>query len=256
MSRYATEAVGERLKKLPERRLDDRDYLIVYVDGSPVREPSRAGSAGRGRGWQQTEPRAPAARWRCSFVHKSLVERGLAPEKIRLFVLDGSKALHAARGQIFGAHASCNAVGTRRCGILSAVCPRGSTIRPDRCCRLPGSWMSERAASGSPFGSRCSIRMPGRSLREGLNELFTVGAIGPTPALKRCLGTTKLIDRQRALGDAPRHGRRDPVEERTDGYPLGSNRVSRGREVLLEDHWLPGPLDAQGTPRRALHASG
>ena len=33
VSRQAAEAAGERLKQLAERRLDDRDYLIVYVDG-------------------------------------------------------------------------------------------------------------------------------------------------------------------------------------------------------------------------------
>ena len=33
VSRQAAEAAGERLKELAERPLDDRDYLIVYVDG-------------------------------------------------------------------------------------------------------------------------------------------------------------------------------------------------------------------------------
>ena len=33
VSRQAAEAAGERLKELAERKLDDRDYLIVYVDG-------------------------------------------------------------------------------------------------------------------------------------------------------------------------------------------------------------------------------
>ena len=34
----------------------------------------------------------------------------------------------------------------------------------------------------------------GGSLREGLDELFTVSRIGLTPALRRCLGTTNVID--------------------------------------------------------------
>lgn len=33
VSRRATEAAGERLKELAERRLDDRDDLVVYIDG-------------------------------------------------------------------------------------------------------------------------------------------------------------------------------------------------------------------------------
>ena len=54
------------------------------------------------------------------------------------------------------------------------------------------------------------------SLREGLDELFTVTGIGLTPARRRCLGTTNVIG-QRALGHAPPHGPRDTVERRVDG---------------------------------------
>ena len=32
-SSVSRQAAGERLKELAERRLDDRDYLIIYVDG-------------------------------------------------------------------------------------------------------------------------------------------------------------------------------------------------------------------------------
>ena len=33
VSRYAAEAAVERLKELAERRVENRHYLIVYVDG-------------------------------------------------------------------------------------------------------------------------------------------------------------------------------------------------------------------------------
>ena len=33
VSRRAAEAAGERLQDLDEQRLEDRDYLVVYLDG-------------------------------------------------------------------------------------------------------------------------------------------------------------------------------------------------------------------------------
>ena len=36
----------------------------------------------------------------------------------------------------------------------------------------------------------------------------------------------------------------------------GSRRLPGGREGLSKNHGLPGPLDAKGTPRRALHSPG
>ena len=46
------------------------------------------------------------------------------------------------------------------------------------------------------FASWVETRHPDAagSLREGLNELSAVSAIGLAPALKRCLGTTNVID--------------------------------------------------------------
>ena len=73
------------------------------------------------------------------------------------------------------------------------------------------------------------------SLREGLGEMFSVREIGLTPALRRCLGTTKR-HRQRSLGHAPPHRPGDPVERRVHGGALGGRRVPGRREELPQDH--------------------
>ena len=64
VSRYVAEAAGERLKELVERRLDDRDYLIVYVDGIQIGGHHVLAALGVGRRWQQADPGAPGGRQR------------------------------------------------------------------------------------------------------------------------------------------------------------------------------------------------
>ena len=63
-SSVSRQAAGERLKELAERRLDDRNYLIIYVDGIPVRRPPCARGARRGRQGQQADPGPPGGRER------------------------------------------------------------------------------------------------------------------------------------------------------------------------------------------------
>ena len=91
---------GERLKELAERRLDDRDYLIVYLDGIQfgghhilaalgVDDEGNKRILGVREGASENSVVALG-------LLESLVERGLDPGRVRLFVLDGSKALRKA----------------------------------------------------------------------------------------------------------------------------------------------------------------
>ena len=81
------------------------------------------------------------------------------------------------------------------------------------------------------FASWVEKQHPGAtgSLREGLAEMFTVSEIGLTPALRRCLGTTNVIDK-RPLGHAPPNWPGHPVERRVHGGALGRGGVPGGFE--------------------------
>ena len=119
VSRQAAEAAGERLKELAERQLDDRDYLIIYVDGIQfgghhILAALGVDDEGNKRILGVREGASENAVVALGLL-ESLVERGLDPGRARLFVLDGSKALRKAVGQASGARASCSAAGTTRC---------------------------------------------------------------------------------------------------------------------------------------------
>ena len=139
VSRRATEAAGERLKELAERRLDDRDYLVVYLDGiqfaghhvlvalgvdtegnfSSASEKARA----RMRPW----------RWPCSkSLSSGALTHGCSSSTARRRC-----ARRSARSS--GRHAVCSAVATTRCATFLAICRRRCTTRPGRFCGQPGS---------------------------------------------------------------------------------------------------------------------
>ena len=106
------------------------------------------------------------------------------------------------------------------------------------------------------FASWVETQHPGAagSLREGLNELFTVSAIGLAPAVKRCLGTTNVIDNAHS-GMRRRTGR-------VTRWKNGSMAVRWAAAAFLEaekgyrrimgyrDLWmLKAHLDELSTPR-------
>ncbi|MCE2455940.1 MAG: hypothetical protein J4G12_09030 [Gemmatimonadetes bacterium] len=73
------------------------------------------------------------------------------------------------------------------------------------------------------------------SLREGLGEMFTVSEIGLTPALRRCLGTTDLLDNVHS------------------GMRRRTGRVTRWRDGSMAVRWAAAAfLEAEKSHRRIM----
>jgi len=106
VSRQFVESSSEVLKQLMERRLEQWDILIVYVDGIVFGEYHAIAAIGvdakgskhvLGLREGATENQVVA-----KALLEDLVERGLNPERRRLFVIDCSKALRRAIDAVFG----------------------------------------------------------------------------------------------------------------------------------------------------------
>jgi transposase-like protein len=158
---------------------------------------------------------------------EDLVARGVKPGRRRLFVIDGSKALRVAIDAVYGAS---NPV--QRC--------RKHKVR-NVCDHLPKHLRDQTKAA-----MRAAYRLDARegmarlrkqaewlegdypsaaaSLREGLEETFTVNALGLPPGLRRCLVTTNLIE-------SPQSG----VRQRT-------RRVTRWRDGTMVLRWAATAL--------------
>lgn len=201
VSRETIEA-GERLpKELAERDLSRLELLAVWIDGLQLGSHLVICAVGvdtQGTkhvlGLQEgaTENAAVA-----KALLEGLVRRGIVPARPRLFVIDGSKALRAAIDAVFGTDRL-----VQRCrnpkqrNVVSHLPkdqPAQALVTMQAAFKLESS---EGMAKRERRASWLEREWPGAaaSLRESLSELFAVNRLGLTSVLRRCLGTTNLID--------------------------------------------------------------
>ena len=106
VSRQGIEASEQTLKELCERRFDDQDILIVYLDGIQFGQVHVIVALGVDReGHKHVLGLREGATENATVVKDLLtdiVARGLDPKRKRLFVIDGGKALRAAIDEVFG----------------------------------------------------------------------------------------------------------------------------------------------------------
>ena len=146
-------------------------------------------------------------------------------------MLDGSKALRAAAGQVFGS--GCLVRRCRNHKMRNVVGHLPKELHDQARAVLRAAWKLDAKEGGArieQFASWVETRHPDAagSLREGLDELFTVSAIGLTPALKRCLGTTNVIDNAHS------------------GMRRRTGRVTRWRDGSMAVRWTAAAfLDAE-----------
>jgi putative transposase len=226
VSREAAEAGEEALKELLERRFAGIDLLVIYLDGMQFGEHHVISAVGVDRaghkhvlGMQQGATENAAA---VEDLLEQLVARGVDPKAKHLFVIDGAKALRAAINKVFGAQHP-----VQRC--------RNHKIR-NVCDRLPEEQKDQvKAAMRTSYKLEAKEGMArlrkladwleqecpaaANSLREGLEECFTINRLGIPPSLHRCLATTNLI------------------ESPQSGVRMRTRRVCRWRDAAMVQRW-------------------
>jgi len=201
VSRANIEAGQKLLEELAERRLDDLDLLIIYLDGIRLGKHHILGAVGVDpTGQKHVLGLREGSSENTTVVTEllnDLVRRGLAPDRRRLFVIDGSKALRAAIDAVFGANNPVQRCRAHKLRNVVDHLPKDqhtnakSTLRA--AWKLPAEqgkrqieqlakWYEKKHPSASA------------SLLEGLDELFTINAMGLPPKLLRCLATTNVIE--------------------------------------------------------------
>jgi transposase-like protein len=106
VSREFLEASEEALKQVLERRFEDKDILVIYLDGLIFGEHHVIAAIGVDAqgckhvlGLVEGASENAAA---CRALLEDLVARGVKPGRRRLFVIDGSKALRAGIDAVYG----------------------------------------------------------------------------------------------------------------------------------------------------------
>lgn len=201
VSREFIEAGERLLKDLAERDFSETEILVVYIDGVQfgsyhvicavgVDQHGHKHVLGFREGATENTEIAKT-------LLEELVSRGLSPFRKRLFVIDGSKALRKAIDQVFGTDSPVQRCRNHKLRNVLGHLPKDQHDQAKATLRAAFKLdADEGTAKLKQYASWLQQDWPSAaaSLREGLHELFTINRLGLPSSLRRCLGTTNLID--------------------------------------------------------------
>ena len=201
VSRETIEAGTRVLQDVAERDFSKVDVLIIYLDGIQFGNHHVLAAVGVDADGKKyvlgVHSGASENATVTTALLKDLVARGIRPDRRRLFVVDGAKALRSAIAQVFGAG---NEVQRCRNHKLRNVVGHLPNAQHDQArATLRAAWKLE-AKEGmrklDQYASWLQRDWPdaAASVREGLDEIFTVNRLGLPAALRTCLTTTNIID--------------------------------------------------------------
>ena len=201
VSRTTIEAGESVLKELAERKFHDIELLAVWIDGIQLGDWHVVCAVGVDAAGNKHVLGLREGATENAEVVKSLLEdlvaRGLDPKQRRLFILDGAKALRAGVKAVFGGDAKVQRCRNHKMRNVIGHLPKDQEAQAK-------STMRAAFKLGGKEGRKKLEQYAGwlekdwpsasASLREGLDELFTIDDLDLPPQLKRCLGTTNIID--------------------------------------------------------------
>jgi len=229
VSRQFIDASEEALKQVAERRFDDKDILIVYLDGlifGAYHVIVALGVDINGHkhvlGLIAGASENAAA---CKTLLEDLVARGVKPGRRRLFVIDGSKALRSAIDAVYGKDNPVQRCRSHKIRNVLDHLPKDQ--RDQAKATLRAAYRLEPAEGKARLEQLAAWHekdwpQAAASLREGLDETFTINALGLPGKLRRCLATTNLI------------------ESPGSGVRLRTRRVCRWQDGMMVLRWAAG----------------
>jgi putative transposase len=201
VSRESIEAGERLLKELAERDFADKEILAVWIDGIQLGSyhvicAVGVDSAGNKHVLGLREGATENAEVAKALL-EDLVARGLKSSQPRLFVIDGSKALRSAIDVVFGTESFVQRCRNHKERNVVGHLPKDQHEQAKA--TLRAAWKldaKEGMAQIERYASWLEWKWPraSASLREGLEEMFTINRLGLPSKLRRCLGTTNIID--------------------------------------------------------------
>lgn len=202
VSRRSVREASKQLEQFYSRRFDDREFVIIMIDGIGVSDTDNIVALGIDI-WGKKEvlglrQGATENTTVCTQLLEDLVERGLSAEGDYLFVVDGAKALSKAIKKIFGANSVIQRCQIHKRRNVADKLSKEHQTRIDK--RLGAAYgMNQlddaRKALESVFDELASLsESAAGSLLEGMEETLTVHKLGLKGDLKRILSSTNTIE--------------------------------------------------------------
>jgi putative transposase len=226
VSRQMQEASEAELKELLERRFDQVKLLIIYLDGLQFGDHVLIGAVGVDEQGHKHVLAIREGATENATVAKELLEdlvaRGVNPEQKRLFVIDGSKALRAAINAVFGSQHPVQRCRSHTLRNVLDHLPEDQKSPVHSALRA--AWRLDAQAGMAKLKKLAEWlerEYPGAaaSLREGLEECFSINRLEVPASLHRCLTTTNII------------------ESPQSGVRMRTRRVCRWRDGAMVKRW-------------------
>ena len=201
VSRQFVKQSAQSLARLMSRDFSKLDLVAIYADGIVVAAHHLLAAVGVDAGGVKhmlaLVPGGSENAKVAKDLLQSLAERGVDLNQPRLWVIDGSKALRSAIEQMCGESAK-----VQRCRIHKL---RNVTERLPKARAQQVRWVMNQAFKLEPAKGKQKLKDLARQLKdqhpdaaasvlEGLEEMFTINALGVSGELARCLATTNIIE--------------------------------------------------------------
>lgn len=227
VSRQAIEASVEQLRQLQERRWDQVEILVIYIDGQRFAEHHILSAVGVDlEGHKHILGIASGATENAAAVKQLLTglrDRGLPTDRKYLFVIDGAKALSTAIEEVFGREQEVQRCRNHKIENVIRELPKEQQEQTRRLMRaafkLSSAEEGEKRLAQIARQLEYDYASAARSLREGMKEMFTLQRLRIPASLHKCLATTNLIE-------SPHSG----VRKRT-------RNVCRWRDADMAERW-------------------
>ena len=202
VSRRFVALTKKKMMEFLGRSLAEEDYVVVMVDGMHFGDHvvvTAMGITWDGRkhilGCREGSTENSTV---CRALLANLVERGLAVDRPRLFVIDGAKALRTAIRSIFGESALIQRCQIHKVNNVLGHLPehKHAWFRRAMGKAFDAPTSKQAQAILKRLASTMEEQHPSAagSLREGLEELFTVNDLGATGWLWKTLRSTNTLE--------------------------------------------------------------
>src|SRR5712692_938954 len=190
-----------KLQELNERRFEQQELLVIYLDGMVFGEHHVLCAVGIDRQGFKQVLGVRLGRSENAVVAKDLlvdlVVRGLEPKVVRLFVIDGAKALRKAVKEVFGDYAVVQRCRTHKLRNVLSYLPK--ELQEQTATVIRGAYKlhyKEGLARLNTQAAWLEKQYPqaAASLLEGLEETFTVNRLSLPSSLAKCLVSTNIIE--------------------------------------------------------------
>jgi len=201
VSRKFIEASGEELKHICERDFADKDILAIYIDGIQFGQTHviialGVDSEGHKHILGLQEGSSENSKIVIDLLN-GLVDRGIKNDRLRLFIIDGSKALRCGIDSVYGSENPVQRCRIHKIRNVLSYLPEDPRSQVESTMKAAYQLSAKEGKKKlEKLAEWLQNEHPSAagSLLEGLDETFTINRLELPDQLRRCLGTTNVIE--------------------------------------------------------------